>query len=409
MRKLLIIILFLAPFAGKGQQIRTSFHLDLDFVYARLKKTVSYKTQPENQQRLDQKYQLLKLDSTVPSLAECYIKLYQLVDIISDFHNEIYGYTGALDSQALKNGKRSSTFQIPDKYLDSSNISKNLDSLEKVLSTKKFSDPEGIYYYKQYIRIAIFNRSDSLLEGMVLDSKIPNWHRGEVILYLLPKKYNRFRLFTRRFDNKRFISGLDYFSDGVFRFMGWCKNPAATDFYSVSQSDQPFAIRTLNHRFTYLKLGSFSSSKQGIKDAREFCQTLADSLKTAALIVDLRNNPGGGNKNSDQFYRLLKRYKGKMYVLIHFNTVSNAEQFALRLKKLGNVRLLGDRSRGQLTYGRNSAQDEPTPSGLFKIHFTDLKDHYQDYLPLEGIGITPDIFLSNTKDWVDQILERYDQ
>ncbi|MCS7474130.1 S41 family peptidase [Myroides odoratimimus] len=96
-----------------------------------------------------------------------------------------------------------------------------------------------------------------------------------------------------------------------------------------------------------------------------------------------------------------------MYVLVNFNTISNAEQFTLKLKELNNVMVLGDNTRGMLTYGRNYAVDKVIPSALFRIHFTDLNTHRREYLPYEGKGVTPDFYLSSTEDWIEQVVRNY--
>ncbi len=283
----------------------------------------------------------------------------------------------------------------------------NMDSLESVLSTRKTSDYEGIYHYKNYFKIAIRKRSDSLLEGIVLETKIPSWQRGETILYLLHQKENRFRIFSGKFIDKQLFSGIDRFVNGEFKSSNWQKHPSENDFYNAGFPKEKYAEKKLNENCTYIKLGSFSSSNQGIAEATDFYNRIKDSLKTKNLIVDLRNNSGGGNKTSSQFYKLLKKFHGNIYVLVNFYTVSNAEQFAVKMKALKNVTLLGDNTRGMITYGRNYPEDMETPSKKFRIYFSDLKDNWKKYLRYEGTGIKPDVYLSPNEDWIEQALIKY--
>ncbi|MDM1398368.1 hypothetical protein HX049_14505 [Myroides odoratimimus] len=69
--------------------------------------------------------------------------------------------------------------------------------------------------------------------------------------------------------------------------------------------------------------------------------------------------------------------------------------------------VLGDNTRGTITYGRNYAVDKVSPSALFRIHFTDLNTHWREYLPYEGKGVIPDFYLSSTEDWIEQVVRKY--
>lgn len=77
------------------------------------------------------------------------------------------------------------------------------------------------------------------------------------------------------------------------------------------------------------------------------------------------------------------------------------------MKSLNNVTILGDRTWGIITYGRNYPQEFETPSKKFKFHFTDLKDNWKKYLQYENAGIEPDIYLDSDSDWVNAVVEKY--
>ncbi|MTG97239.1 S41 family peptidase [Myroides albus] len=104
---------------------------------------------------------------------------------------------------------------------------------------------------------------------------------------------------------------------------------------------------------------------------------------------------------------MFKKFKGNIYVLVNFNTISNAEQFTLKLKKLNNVMVLGGNTKRMLTYGRNYAVDKVSPSAFFKIHFSGLNTHWRKYLSYEGKGVRPDFYLSSTEDWIEQAIRKY--
>ncbi|RYE22579.1 MAG: hypothetical protein EOP45_08015, partial [Sphingobacteriaceae bacterium] len=123
------------------------------------------------------------------------------------------------------------------------------------------------------------------------------------------------------------------------------------------------------------------------------------------LIVDLRNNPGGGFKASGKFLSLLKTYsrKGKLYIITNYRTFSNAEQFVLELKGNKNVVTLGQTTNGTITYGNNYGRSVTLPSGKYRIYITDMNGSSK-HLTYEEIGISPDVELDQNSDWVTQLV-----
>lgn len=384
-----------------------SFHKDLDFVYTRLKQSSSYKTQKDKQEALDIKYRELKNTYAGRQLntLESYFRLYELVDVLNDLHNDIYGNTEPFSYTDLQKPEFLEKIRNSPEYTFYPYSTADLDSLEATLEKKALNDYEGIYYYETYIKIGICRNAAGIYEGIVLDSRIPAWQPGETILYLAGRENKRFRLFMGHPLHKRLFSALDYFDAGEFKFLPWKKKSEGPDFYRAAFPEKKFHFDTLNPSTLYIKLGSFSSSGENLRQATTFCNGIKDKLHTPNLIVDIRNNPGGGDRTSLQFYKLLKAYKGQLWLLINFGTVSNAEQFTVKLKDRKNVTLLGDNTRGMITYGRNYPEDQASPSGRFRIYFSDMKDNWKKYLPYEGKGISPDVYLRSDRDWIEQALE----
>jgi C-terminal processing protease CtpA/Prc len=130
-------------------------------------------------------------------------------------------------------------------------------------------------------------------------------------------------------------------------------------------------------------------------------------MNEKVILLDLRNNNGGGFVISRPFLNLFKRYskKNEIKVLINRNTVSNAEQFVIRLKKRKKVSLYGEDTEGMVTYGSNYGRQIPLKSkGLF-VYPTDMKGLKKD-LQYETIGISPNIYLSKDSDWIEQVLKK---
>lgn len=156
----------------------------------------------------------------------------------------------------------------------------------------------------------------------------------------------------------------------------------------------------MDEQTAYLRLGSFSASKRGITKSKTFYKSIKEKVN---LIVDLRNNPGGGDKSSKKFLKLIKRFNGSVYVLVNFKTMSNAEQFVVKLRSSRKITVLGDDSNGKIAYGRNYPTTFETPSGRFRTHFSDIDT--SEYLEYENKGIKPDKYLNVSEDWIVQTLE----
>ena len=130
-------------------------------------------------------------------------------------------------------------------------------------------------------------------------------------------------------------------------------------------------------------------------------------MNEKVIFLDLRDNNGGSFVISQPFLNLFKRYskKNEIKVLINRNTISNSEQFVIRLKKYKNVTLFGEDTKGMVTYGSNYGRQIPLKSkGLF-VYPTDMRGLKKD-LQYETIGIRPNVYLSNDSDWIEQVLKK---
>lgn len=170
-------------------------------------------------------------------------------------------------------------------------------------------------------------------------------------------------------------------------------------------SDKKYEYKELEKEIGYLRLSTFDSNNENIKVATDFFTKVRPTIKTKYLIVDLRNNGGGGNKTSGQFYTFLKKYSGKIFLLQNSNTVSNAEQFILNIKNTKKITTLGEDTRGTITYGSNYGKTIELPSNRFLFYPTDMNGRAKD-LVYENIGIKPDISLDAFgEDWIDQTIK----
>jgi len=372
-----------------GVIAQSTYKDDLQVLYDAIKKTPSYKDQITGQMKSEYDLQFERL-KTEPVQLNAFDSLYKLSSLlwpIKDNHLGLY----QVSNKDISVRKR---YPIP---------AINLDSLEEQLLSKPLSSAEGIYYQGDRFKIGVyFTSSKDSLIGIVLSSSLPIWSNGETAVLLVKSKqdsykgvyanlYNKDLFFVR---NERLIGG---------KFLFGSKRGAPVNYASLL--DKPnFELKTLRPEIQYLRLSSFRTSNIDVKKAEVFYERIKDSLTSKNLIVDIRNNPGGGFKSSGMFLSLLKKYAEdcKVFIIVNRQTFSNAEQFVLKLKGHKNVVVLGETTNGTLTYGNNFGNSVKLPSGKYTFYLTDMKDS-GNYLPYEEIGVEPDLKLTPGSDWIEQV------
>lgn len=282
-----------------------------------------------------------------------------------------------------------------------------LDSLKQVLAAKPAESLEGLYWHGEYLQAGLFRtqQRDSLV-AVILYSSLPNWEPGQIAFILREAGPERLRgwhaqIITKNFmlyRNERFVNG------GLAK-SGWKKDPRAKDFVNIPRTEPVFSLNWLTNDIQYLRLGSFATFPENLKAADLFYDRIRDSLTAGTLVVDLRNNGGGGFKASMKFLKLLRSYvkKGKIYALINQGSYSNTEQFAILLRREPNVTTLGQLTDGTMAYGNNDGHTHYFGGGRLALYPTDMKDQ-GNFLPYEDIGLRPDILLKTDSSWIDQVL-----
>jgi hypothetical protein len=369
---------------------QSTYKDDLQVLYEAVKKTPSYKDQVVGQRKLEYDLLLerLKIEVLQPNAFDSLYKLSSLLWPIKDNHLGFY---------QVSNNKLSSSKRYPVPVM-------NLDSLEKQLKAKPINSVEGIYYQSDRFKIGVYSTSkkDSLI-GVILSSSLPTWRIGEMAIILVKHKGDGFRgVYANLYNKDLFFVKNDRLINGKLLFgskKGFPKNHA-------SLLDKPnFELHTLTPEIQYLRLSSFRTSNIDIRKAEVFYDRIKDSLTSKNLIVDIRNNPGGGFKASGRFLLLLKKYaeNAKVFIIVNRQTFSNAEQFVLKLKGHKNIVILGETTNGTLTYGNNFGNSVKLPSGKYTFYVTDMKD-IGNYLAYEEIGVEPDLRLNQASDWVEQVI-----
>ena len=281
----------------------------------------------------------------------------------------------------------------------------DLDSLETILESKDVNDIVGVYTYKEQLKIGVVKEENSdNFKVVILDTNEDIWQKGEVMSTLIPYGDNLLLNVGGNPSTKRLIAYSERIEDGVFKYIGFTKNNDHVHFANDLPTEETYFKEEINENITYLRLGSFSGWNPTLGQAEKFYREIKGTLTKPNLIVDLRNNSGGGDRNSDIILKQLKSYskKNAIFVLINHRTVSNAEHFTLKLAKLKNTTILGNPSNGTAAYEvKNSTFN--LPSGKFVTVLTSKL--HSKYLDIESKGIIPDVVLDSGSDWIEQTVE----
>ncbi|WP_158237987.1 S41 family peptidase [Emticicia sp. TH156] len=330
-------------------------------------------------------------------------------------------HLGLVQLPEIKNNNDSAAFQSHSnwqKFEKFPQYSVNIDSLKTALLKKTDDSVEGIYYYDNYYSVGVLRVSQTEYIGIVIETKkeVNHWKTGQIAMHLYEYKtnyfkavyahpvYKNFMLYNNeRYANHSLINSHFYqsFSETVYR-----KVQPFINYYALPKESPMFQLKSLSDSVQYLLIRNFSANQAKVKKSNAFCDSIQHKLNTPSLILDLRNNEGGAAKVSSKFRRLLKKYAAanKVYVLVNNATVSQGEIFTLQLKSLKNVRILGQTTKGMITYGSNYGRWEILPGKQFAAYLTDMRGVGKGLLPYENIGIKPDIELNNDSDWIGQTL-----
>ncbi len=409
-------------------------HDDLEFVYYNILESAGYKSQVNQIGKLlEIQYQELRsnIPTDLSSTYSCYLALNQLLQVVRDRHSKIRGVPHGYDLSGPESG-----FSV-DQFLETEAGSVfpiymgNLDSLIQVLIGKPEQEIEGIYRASSYFTIGLVkDQIRGGYIGVVLQTSIPVWRKGEELLRLLqysqsqpvqpaqsiqstqlaqpaqPGQQDQLAYVMGHYTNKTLRSGFTKWKEGELIGLKLSKTLPLSN-YHADYPDSTYVIRKFNENITYLKWGSFNPTNTGIAEASDFYNRVNESIADSNLILDLRNNSGGGQKNSKYLSKLLKNFKGNLYILVNFMTASHAEQFVVDLDSRPRTLILGDYTNGTIAYGINRGISVLTPSQQFSLVLTDM--NFDQFIPLEGKGIAPDQFLDHNRSWIEQSMELIEQ
>jgi len=290
-------------------------------------------------------------------------------------------------------------------FLNTEKYKPKIPLYENAIDTMEvLSDVVVGFYNRLNTRIYVTKVSSNSYFGVVVKSKRNLWKNGTIRLKINRLENGLYEIFEFNPGGSITYKRNIEISDGRIEKTYWSKS---SELFFRKAHKENFEFRELNSNFDYIAIKSL----KGLTTLRNERKQFIDSLKSfdfkQNMIVDLRNNSGGSTEQIEPFIKLLKGAKSvkSIYVLINHKTGSAAEIGAYSFSKDQRVRIVGENSKGSLTYGYG----EKAISGETKcLNFTYQMSSDKGNRKLirhEVKGITPDIYLTNSTDWIKQILE----
>jgi hypothetical protein len=410
-----LLSLLLLSLSVQGLAQATGYLADLAALKAALSETPSYKAQIRGQKEEQylQLYNRLAADSA--GSVNSYTYFYRLAQLLFPLRDNHLAFYQLPDYARFRTRESIDSYVASAAFLDYPHHRADLDSLQAALAARPADSVEGIYHYHPLFTVGLFRSAPTEYIGVILSSTVNFWRRGQIAIHLYEQAPNRFKAIYGHPLHKGFmLQPVEKFVNGSLvnaQFYGpyaksiYTKAPGQPDRVNLPTDAPLFAFRNISSEVQYLLVRTFQNSAAAGAASQRFHDSVKNLLTAPHLILDLRNNEGGAERQRSRYLSLAKEHvkKGQLYVLVNNGTLSQAELFVLELKRLPNVTILGQTTMGMLSYGSNFGKRVRLPSGRFELYPTDMKGSAVR-LAYEDVGITPDLFLSAGQDWIEQVL-----
>jgi len=414
MRLSLLSALFLLSTTAEAQT--STYKTDLQQLKSILQNTASYKVQIKGEKlsQYNSLYQKLLSDSV--NIMNTYDYFHNLSQLLFPLRDNHLGFYQVANYNHFKTKETIDSFIRTKEFSDYPSIQINFDSLRNELAKKSVDSIEGIYYYVKYYSIGLFKSNGNEYTGVILDSDVNLWKKGQIAIHLTEYRPNLFKAIyvhpmfknfilhpVEKYRNQTLVNSSFF---GIYAQSIYTKLPGQVDYVNLPSGSRTFELKNIQDDLQYLLIRSFQRNNTTSAKSLKFYDSIKNKLTNQNLILDLRNNQGGSKQESKKYFKLLKKYtkKGHLYILLNNETISQAEILTLKLRKLKNVTTVGQTTKGMLSYGSNFGKRFKLPGGNFEIYPTDMKGKAK-FLQYEDYGITPEIFLHNNSEWVEQVNE----
>ncbi|MEM6723913.1 MAG: hypothetical protein AAF598_07735 [Bacteroidota bacterium] len=415
MNKLLFLLLFFFPFGGFAQSC--DCHEALNFTVDLLKNSPSYKEQIKRNAAKTSAFnkEILSITERIsrdPLIeSNCLAYLSEVLALVRDGH--LYAVP-AKDRTLPKKEEDPEAFEA---FMQSSKVSNlpvyegDIEALEDRLQQTEFKALEGIYTdVNSVLEIGVIQQENGF-RGIILNSESNYWLPGHVIFEIQKRNettfsgyyYDTYRdtRYTVESSPKRMIDNW-----GIWKDLDNRSPWLVVDRMAVEP------IQPLEEGVLYLYLASFKGTTENIRRMNGIYEEVGTMLPNIQhLIIDVRNNGGGGQVSYNRLLEKLKAYEDQLQVHIVMNrkTGSAAEIFSAILKEKGAI-WYGENTRGALEYrysNKFNGKDNggTVPCWGYRLGITVAKTPAKlRALNAEVIGLTPDVYLSDETEWRTQVL-----
>ncbi|MGJ8591591.1 MAG: hypothetical protein ACSHXF_03540 [Aquaticitalea sp.] len=390
----IITVLFIVQY-GFSQDTTCNCSKDLDFVIAESEDTPSFKSQIKDDAYLNDFIKKLKISIESDSNIElnCLGYLQKYLKIVKDNHLYISNSNTEIDYSAF--------FPI-ESDIEGYIIKAKSDTTDELT---------GIYSLLDLYKVAVVKKTEDTYQAILLETTNEKWTIGQTKFTLRKTPAGLEGIFYDGVQSPVFIN-VEYKKGRLFpeRWIKEDKKEQYT-FNPYDLDDEKLQYKKLDVNLHYVRLGNFSGMTSNYNRAKALLKTLEKEVTTGDVIIDLRNNGGGGPRTSDLFKKFFKKNKKDLniYVIQNIYCGSDCEQFLLKLKDQQTVKTFGENTRGALAYGYGnySKPSLKTPCNDYLLGLTTSK--YEKYLPYEVLGISPDVYLNFQEDWINQVLNSIDR
>ena len=155
------------------------------------------------------------------------------------------------------------------------------------------------------------------------------------------------------------------------------------------------SFKVIDEKTNYVRVPSFSANLW--RELDQFYDSITPLVQTKDnLIVDIRNNGGGGERMYKQLLQIIKKNDTPENVVVLFNRrcASACEEVALKVSNIKKVVTLGQNTNGQFAYG--FIKGVKTPACGYTLIITTKR--YPSRLKYEYVGVAPQIKIDESED-----------
>lgn len=227
---------------------------------------------------------------SVSHVADCFKVLTYYVEFFKDNHASIRMRSENIDENdeaAVAAFLASDLFNNREMY----------ELKEADLMQYPIDDIRGIYRIGEVYTIAVIPNKTPFRDyiGVILESSSKIWKRGQVKLEIRQVDENQYHAFSYLRNHSLRFSGRYKLKNGILGD-SWVKTSKVDDRNYSSNDDRSFHFSMLNDTTAYLRIHSFSGYHSAAVDS---LFSVADEKirRTPYLIVDVRDNGGGSDRN----------------------------------------------------------------------------------------------------------------